>query len=409
MARCAPSLPLRPLALSVALSCLVAQAHADSISASATYSYDGAATATLSQTAAAGSVDVLEFQPGWWVDSSRSAIGIHTYGSSDGNFGSRSSGQGVYDVTGQFVIEKTITNTTGVLQNVVFNFDITPGTLSNTLQSGFAGTDFVSAGLLFDIRRDGNQVWNSGATLTTTAAGTTYTQSGVNLYSAVNGGGSVAATSYSVNGGYYTVDMGQLAAGESLTLKYTLSTFARGSAVGSGSYTTPEQTIVVPDRTHFMPGYSYECWSYDGESCDFGYGEYGGPILATSVEVAQQIIDMPIEEPGYLTCGYGYYTEGTGSCITVKVPDRTYTEPGYTYTIPAQTFTDAVSGSMASSGDPFDFNYYTPNQPGVPYGQLGSRASLSMVAAVPEPQTYLMMLVSLGVLGWTFRQKGRSA
>lgn len=400
MARCAPRLPIRHLALSVALSCLAVQAQADSIQASATYSLDGNATTSLvAGPQSSGVVDVLEFSNSYW-DTTQSAYGIHTYGSSSGDFGSRSSGQGVYDVTGLFVIEKTITNTTGITQNVNFNFDITPGTLSNDIRSSFSGAEYVSAGLLFDIRRDGNQVWTSGATLTTNASGTSYAQSGVDIYTAAN------ATQYSVDGGNYTVDMGVLEAGQSLTLRYTLSTFARGMSTGGGSYTVPEQTIVVPDRTYFQPGYTYECWAYDAESCKGGYGgygEYGGPVLALTF-VNDMPLDMPLpeedtlmpEEVQYVTCGYGSYEVGTGSCITVTVPDQTYTIPGYTYTVPEQTFYGQVSGSMASSGDPFD---YTFNNPYSPSGTYASRANLNLVAAVPEPSTYAMMLACLGVVG----------
>src|SRR4051812_26312734 len=48
---------------------------------------------------ASGSVDVLEFP-----SSGTNSAGLHSYGSVDGNFGSRSSGYGVYDVTGSFRI-----------------------------------------------------------------------------------------------------------------------------------------------------------------------------------------------------------------------------------------------------------------------------------------------------------------
>ena len=50
-------------------------------------------------------VDVLNF-----LSASLSSVGMHSYGDAGGSFGSRSSGAGLYDVTGGFHIALDITN-----------------------------------------------------------------------------------------------------------------------------------------------------------------------------------------------------------------------------------------------------------------------------------------------------------
>lgn len=396
MSRCAPRLALRPLTLSIALA-FSAATHAATVTASATYSLDGGAVNTLVQGPSSGSVDVLEFT------GNPSSAGIHTYGSSDGSFGSRSSGYGVYDVTGLFVIEQTVVNTSSIAQNAIFNFEITPGTLQNDIRSLLQSGEYVAAGLTFNIQANGNSVWGSSASLRTDATGTTYQQTGADIYTPAAG---AAPTTYSVDGGHFSVDLGVVNAGESLTLRYALSTFASGVAPGHPGevYSVPQQTVEIPGRTVFVPEQTYQYWSYDGSG--YGYGGYGGDVVTTTATVADafEAQDEPIVDNGYgggyggVYCGGGYYTEGSGSCMTVVTPAYTYELSGYTYYTGGYTYTGANSGSMASSGDPFDIYFGGGN---TAYGP----ASVTLTTAVPEPSTYVLMFACLAIMGLTVRRR----
>lgn len=104
--------------LAMALPLAQAQSvNVNSIAAYGSYILGTNAQQTLSQIASSGSVDVVLFP-----DSGVNNAVLHSYGSDTGNFGSRSSGNGLYDVTGSFRIRQTITNNTAVAQTANFSF-----------------------------------------------------------------------------------------------------------------------------------------------------------------------------------------------------------------------------------------------------------------------------------------------
>ena len=141
--------------------------------------------------------------------------GLHSYGSASGDFGSRSSGNGTYEVTGGFKILETITNDTGSAASASFNFYITPGYLNNMIQNALAAGDFVNAGVSFDIKVNGSSIWTSQASLATNDQGaTTFSKSGVGAGSTDFYVGS--GTSYNIMGVTRAIDLGVLNAGESL-------------------------------------------------------------------------------------------------------------------------------------------------------------------------------------------------
>ncbi len=242
--------------LTVALAAPVA-AQVTTLDAAASYKLGAAPTVNVQQSLPSDPVDVLTFP-----SAGNNSAGIHTYGSSSGSFGSRSSGAGIYNVNGSFHIVQTVTNTGSSTQLATFNFDISPGFISNNLGAALTGGQFLSAGLSFAITRDGNPIYNSAATLTTNSGGTTFTSSGdTSLY-----GGS--GTYYFINGVTKSIALGLLGAGQSLVLDYTLSSFANGNTVPGAPNPLGPQLLFVPGQ--FVLGNGVPVAFINGHIVDVG-------------------------------------------------------------------------------------------------------------------------------------------
>lgn len=318
------------------------------------------------------SVNVVEF-PSSGVNS---AV-LHSYGAPYGDFGSRSSGVGKYDVRGSFLITGTFTNTTATAQHAYFNFDITPGDVSNQIHGGLSTGEYVESGINFSVKRNGSEVWGSSANLKTDNLGTTFNSTGANLYSG-------SGTYYDIHGGAQApIDLGVLNAGESITLSYELSTFATGNSVAGDvihhdaqHYTLPEQVFV----------------DFCGE-CFFGYGGgYGGDAGYGGAYIIGQ-------QDEFIDDGYG-----GGFTITRNV----YRVPAHDVDIPAyDEIVTSPSGSEARSGDPFDIDFNGNVVDAFsPYYVRSFTNGLSItLAPVPEPETYALMLAGLGLIGFQARRK----
>lgn len=305
------------------------------------------------------SVDVIAF-PGYYNGNVNNAV-LHSYGSTTGNFGSRSSGYGVYDVNGSFRIEQTISNNSATAQHAFFNFFITPGQLSSDIGTALSGTEFVTSGLVFDIRRGATQVWGSSATLLTDTLGSHLTTTGdASLY---NGSGAY----YAINGINKSVDLGVVNAGESFILSYELDSFARGNSVAGIARVVDETSYYVPDQ-----------WV---ESCTGGYGD---GYAASSAYGGDGNPPPPPPTPRV--------------CTPMLLPGHTVIVPGYT--VPGR-----ASGSIAQSGDPFDIqfvNYGSPQGDVIFYG-VGSSAQPAN--NVPEPGELALFLAALGLAGWATKRR----
>jgi PEP-CTERM motif len=344
-----PVLRATALAAALAVSHLAAQAQTTTLmEARGSYQLDNETRVDLIDELPRNPVDVLAF-PDLLPFESRTNAGLHSYGSTTGNFGSRSSGEGRYDVTGSFKIVQTFTNGGSTAANATFNFYITPGLLANYVGSvPLTGAEFVTSGISFDVQRNGASVWGSSATLSTNAGGTTFNTTGdAGLYAG-------AGTYYTIPGQGRTVDLGVVNAGESISLSYELKTFAQGQSQGGGSRDVPGYTYVVP--AHWIN----------------------------------------------VTCGgvYGALSNGYGDCVPgpLFVPEETVVVPGY-------TVFDRPSGSHANAGDPFTLDFqgnpeYTIN------GILPPGTTVGVVfAPVPEPSTYALMLGGLGLVGFLARRR----
>jgi PEP-CTERM motif len=278
---------------------------------------------------------------------------IHTFGSTLGNFGSLSYGSGVYDVSGAFKIVMTIANTTSVAQAAKFDFHITPGPLSNYIASPLTGSDFLTSGVVFDIKRNGSTIWGSSGTLSSTAAGTTFAATGAtDLYVG-------AGTYYRIPGVDKSIDLGVIDAGQSIELSYEIDSFARGSSVRGADRIIPETSYVVPGQ-----------WIEPCRNAGYGYG------------------------------------------IVCNENERTYV-PEHTVIVPAQIIRADVSGSSSGSGDPFDIDLkgqlVIDANTKRSWDPVGFSVNLSPVAApIPEPSTYALMFAGLGLMGWVARRR-RSA
>jgi hypothetical protein len=262
----------------------------------------------------------------------------------------------VYDVSGSFKIVMTISNTTSVAQTARFDFNITPGLLSNSIASPLIGSEFLNAGLKFDIRRNGTSLWGSSATLNSNASGTSFSAAGdTSLYARSSD------TYYSVANVSRSIDLGVLNAGQSIELSYQLDSFAKGKSAAGIDRVVPTTEYFVPDQ-----------WV---DECTFseGYGDgYGGQ------------------------CTFG----------TLRFV------PGHTVTVPGYTIFGAVGGSQASSGDPFDVDLdgniiSDPTLLRADASQFGASVTLTAVpvGAIPEPETYALMLGGLGLVGWMARRR----
>lgn len=246
----------------------VTHANTLTLDARASYTLDGGTTVNFSDIKSTtgspaplptpGFVDVLDFTQ----LSSGSLSGIHTYGDTSGIFGSRSSGGGQYDVTGQYTQKLVIENQTSTAQHYYYNFTISDGEISarnNTLTAG----QFANAEYSLGISLNGISLFNSGGTVLTDNINFLLNSSGTNIFTSTSClSNSFCSASWS--GQSFLLDLGILAVGGTLELTYDLSTHAWGNTGGPSTVYTeiyPPEISTDPNTGQTV----YSCDLYGGE------------------------------------------------------------------------------------------------------------------------------------------------
>ena len=217
--------------------------------------------------AGSGSVDVLGSAVG---PSFLSDVFYHTYGSEFGDFGSRVSGNGIFDITGTFSYKDTITNTSGSTQAYDFDFTVVPGEIAVSGTPMLSG-EYLMAEYSIDILVDGVSIWDSSAKVEKDSSSTsaTFTFGGNSL------GGSTfdlaQYSGYSWNTYMDSVLLGMLDHGESLDFEYILTSHAVGNI---------EDCFIAPfeggfDGVDLEGGFDGQEGGFDGQEGVF-FGEMVG-------------------------------------------------------------------------------------------------------------------------------------
>ena len=217
------TLPLTAIFATLALSS--APGYALQMTASNTWSINGGATTTDTDgPASSGGVDVLGYDSDYdpaigYPNSGSNTIFYHTYGNQNGYFGSRSSGEGSYDISGLYTYNADYVATGGT---ATFDFTIIPGELSVFADALEAG-ETLSATYSLDILLDGSTIWTSTASLSKDNSGTTFGSGGTSI-GTYDGSDSYTWSTY--NG---SLNLGLFTPGEIFNITYNLSTLATGA------------------------------------------------------------------------------------------------------------------------------------------------------------------------------------
>ncbi|MFT7722061.1 MAG: PEP-CTERM sorting domain-containing protein [Roseateles sp.] len=227
-----------------------------------------------------------------------SSVFFHTYGfvGSPTYFGARASGEGLdFYAKTSALYSGTYTNTTGSAVMLNFGFNLEGGEVA------LWGDGDGMANLRLQIRRNGQVVSQGDTLVTQSGANFSCLESDIGALGAW--AGCAAATSNHVHGagGAYSVDMGLVAAGETITIDYdivsTVSGQYVGGAVGSGDcyggYGGYGEAVALAEDTPHMACVIYNGIARSGDPFD-------GNGLGPSADFSLTATAVALPEPGSL-------------------------------------------------------------------------------------------------------------
>jgi len=277
-----------PFAVAGALCLMAGQASALPVSthsATATFSLGGISQPVVSQSAPTTTpVDIIPFES----DLSGNSMFFHTYGSiSPGYsyFGSRSSGEGVYNGSSPYLLQQYFAVPGGGPQAYVFNFTVENGELSAWC-SDCSGGGSSSYEINIWLDRDINDTiareriaFGNGSLVVNSDGSTLLTHDGLS-----GGLNLITNASGFTNSGGSIADGTTTAAGSNINVGYSWDSKSFSIPLGSFLPSTEfllEYELITRATGNFAPGTA--CVSYGGEYGGEGGGgiEYGGEVQAT--------------------------------------------------------------------------------------------------------------------------------
>lgn len=208
-------------------------------------------------------------------DSSYNNVFFHTYGSDDygvGNFGARASGEGSFYANTSVNYHNVFTNSSGTAQNLSFTFGVNEG------EVGINGSGVGYADLLLRVLMNGSVVTFNQTTMTQDALGARTcdnTSSGIlgaYMNCTMSAGNSIIAA-----GMNFTLDLGLIDAGASVTLDYDIVSTAYGDlteGLVTNSYFVCDDNQGYGYGDGYGDGYGVATFAVEGQgTCTTGHYE----------------------------------------------------------------------------------------------------------------------------------------
>lgn len=291
----------RLLSLLVAAACagVALPAAADpSISLTAVYALDGAAEADamaedgFAPPATGG--DYLGTKNG-----SGSSVFFHTYGftSSPTYFGARASGEGLdFYAKTSALYSGTYTNTSSSAIALNFSFNLDGGEVA------LWGTGNGSANLRLQIRRNGSVVSQGDTLITQVGATVNCSESDIGALGAWASCAAADSNSVWGAGGAYSVDMGLVAAGETITIDYDIVSTVSGQyidgAQSSGSCNNYGGYARMAEGGDVVEQPYVPCVNFNGIARSGDPFNGNEPSVSADFLLTAEAVDLP--EPGSL-------------------------------------------------------------------------------------------------------------
>ena len=297
----APRAKLLSLLVAVACSGLCATAVADpTITLTAAYALNGVAQPNA---LGEGSLMVMPHGADFYLSKadSGSSVFFHTYGFTGGStyFGARASGEGLdFFANTSSLYSGSYTNTGGSAALLNFAFYVDSGSV------GLFGVGVGSANVRLQVRRNGSVVGQGDTLITQTLAGITCSETDIGALGDWANCSSPSANSANGAGGGYAVNMGLVAAGETITIDYDIIATVSGQYVsgaassgncygGYGNEGYGDAAVAVKDESSF-----FQCVNYNGIARS-GDPFNGGQALNTAdFLLSATAVELP--EPGSL-------------------------------------------------------------------------------------------------------------